>query len=87
VPVSSVVPAKTVDRSQNAGHPGDGGRHERGAHALAVLTEWDEFTTFDFAKIHGLMTRPAVVFNGRKILDLARLRTLGCRTCGIGRSA
>jgi UDPglucose 6-dehydrogenase len=58
-----------------------------GAHALAVLTEWDEFKALDFAKIHGLMTKPAVVFDGRNILDLARLRTLGFRTCGIGQPA
>jgi len=55
-----------------------------GAHALAVLTEWDEFKALDFAKIHGLMTKPAVVFDGRNILDLAALRALGFRTYGIG---
>jgi UDPglucose 6-dehydrogenase len=54
---------------------------------LAVLTKWDEFKALDFAKIHGLMTRPAVVFDGRNILDLARLRPLGFHTYGIGQSA
>ena len=58
-----------------------------GAHALAVLTEWDEFKALDFAEIHELMTQPAVVFDGRNILDLARLRTLGFRTHGIGQPA
>ena len=52
-----------------------------------MLTEWDEFKTLDFAKIHGLMTKPAVVFDGRNILDLARLRALGFRTYGIGQPA
>lgn len=55
--------------------------------AVAVLTEWDEFKALDFAEIHGLMTQPAVVFDGRNILDLARLRTPGFRTYGIGQPA
>jgi hypothetical protein len=37
----------------------------------------------DFAETHGLMTQRAVVFDGRNILDLARLRTFGFRTHGI----
>jgi UDPglucose 6-dehydrogenase len=56
-----------------------------GAHAVAVLTEWDEFKTLDFEKIYAGMMKPAFVFDGRNILDLAKLRALGFRVHGIGR--
>ena len=36
-----------------------------GAHALAVLTEWDEFKGYDWAKIKEGMKRPSCVFEGR----------------------
>ena len=57
-----------------------------GAHALAVVTEWDEFRRLDFARIHTAMHQPAFVFDGRNILDLPRLRELGFRVAGIGKS-
>lgn len=56
-----------------------------GAHALAVVTEWDEFKNLDYGKIFARMQQPAFVFDGRNILDLARLREMGFRASGIGR--
>lgn len=56
-----------------------------GAHALAVVTEWDEFKTLDYAKIYAAMAKPAFIFDGRNILDLARLRQIGFRAFGIGK--
>ena len=56
-----------------------------GAHAIAVLTEWDEFKSLDYARILASMPRPAFVFDGRNILDLARLRSLGFQSVGIGK--
>ena len=56
-----------------------------GAHALAVLTEWDEFKTLDYAKIFAAMQKPAFAFDGRNILDLPKLRALGFRASGIGK--
>jgi len=57
----------------------------QGAHAIAVLTEWDEFKTLDFKKIHENMAKPAHVFDGRNILDMAKLKTLGFRVHATGR--
>ncbi len=57
----------------------------RGAHALAIVTEWDEFKRLDYARIHAAMQQPAFVFDGRNILDLAKLREIGFRACGIGK--
>eukprot|EP00953_Heterococcus_sp_UTEX-ZZ885_P036872 18980-Heterococcus_DN1.PRE.1 len=48
-----------------------------GAHAIAVLTEWDEFKTLDYAKIYKSMAKPAFVFDGRNIVDSAALREIG----------
>jgi UDPglucose 6-dehydrogenase len=56
-----------------------------GAHALAVLTEWDEFKQLDFARIYEVMAKPAFIFDGRNILDLGKLQALGFRTQGIGK--
>ncbi len=55
------------------------------AHALAVLTEWDEFKDLDFQSIFEKMLKPAFVFDGRNILDLDALRQIGFRTHGVGK--
>lgn len=56
------------------------------AHAIAVLTEWDEFKTLDFEKIYASMNKPAFIFDGRNILDLGKLREIGFEASGIGKS-
>ncbi len=58
-----------------------------GAHAIAVLTEWDEFKTLDFAAIYGTMPKPACIFDGRNILPHRDLRAIGYRVFPIGKSA
>jgi UDPglucose 6-dehydrogenase len=55
------------------------------AHALAALTEWDEFRTLDFSRIYDLMLKPAFVFDGRAILPTASLQDLGFKTFVIGK--
>ncbi|WP_254004408.1 UDP-glucose 6-dehydrogenase [Flavobacterium sp. NRK1] len=47
------------------------------AHAIAVLTEWDEFKTYDWQKIYNNMKKPAFVFDGRNILDADKLKNIG----------
>jgi UDPglucose 6-dehydrogenase len=56
-----------------------------GAHAVAVVTEWDEFKTLDFDAIYASMPKPAFLFDGRNILDLPKLRSIGFRAYGIGK--
>ena len=56
-----------------------------GAHAVVILTEWDEFKTLDYTKIYAGMHQPAFIFDGRNILDLPKLRALGFRASGIGK--
>ena len=58
-----------------------------GAHAIAIVTEWDEFKTLDFARIYAGMPKPAFLFDGRNVVDLAALRAIGFRASGIGKPA
>lgn len=55
-----------------------------GAHAIAVLTEWDEFKTYEWAKVKGSMKKPSFVFDGRKLLDRKELEVLGFKYYAIG---
>ena len=55
-----------------------------GAHAIAVLTEWDEFVTYDWVKIYDSMQKPAFIFDGRNILNKEELKQIGFVYLGIG---
>lgn len=55
------------------------------AHAVLVLTEWDEFKALDFQKIYDQMQLPAFLFDGRNLLDLEALRKIGFEASGIGK--
>ncbi|HJS00176.1 MAG TPA: UDP-glucose 6-dehydrogenase [Flavobacterium sp.] len=48
-----------------------------GAHAIAILTEWDEFVNYDWQKIYDSMQKPAFVFDGRNILNASELEKIG----------
>jgi UDPglucose 6-dehydrogenase len=56
----------------------------RGADALALVTEWNEFRTPDFQRMKKLMKTP-VVFDGRNIYSREELRKMGFTYYGIGR--
>ena len=56
-----------------------------GAHAIAILTEWDEFKTLDYQRIYEKMAKPAFVFDGRNIVDQAALRKIGFEVYSIGK--
>ena len=49
----------------------------KNAHAIAVLTEWDEFVHYDWQKIYDVMQKPAFVFDGRNILNESELKAIG----------
>ncbi|HQU08465.1 MAG: UDP-glucose 6-dehydrogenase [Verrucomicrobia bacterium 21-51-4] len=57
----------------------------RGAHAVVILTEWDDFKQLDYKRIFDSMLKPAFIFDGRNVLDLAHLRTIGFRAFGVGK--
>lgn len=57
----------------------------KGTHAIALLTEWDEFKEIDFGEIFNDMIKPASLFDGRNLLDLGLLRKIGFRAFAIGK--
>ena len=56
-----------------------------GSHAVVVCTEWDEFVSLDYKKIYSTMKKPAVLFDGRKILHHERLVKIGFHVETIGK--
>lgn len=54
------------------------------AHAIAVMTEWDEFKTLDWQDIYDNMYKPAFVFDGRRILDQSAMEAIGFKLNIIG---
>jgi len=54
------------------------------AHAIAILTEWDEFKTYDWQRIYDNMLKPAFIFDGRNLLDKEALQKIGFVYQGIG---
>ena len=59
----------------------------RGAHALAVLTEWDSYRSLDYREMFDSMEKPAFVFDGRNILDHEALFAIGFNVFPIGKPA
>ncbi|WP_010179172.1 UDP-glucose 6-dehydrogenase [Aquimarina agarilytica] len=56
----------------------------KGAHAIAIMTEWDEFKTYDWQKIYEQMQKPAFIFDGRNLLDVPKLEAIGFKVYSIG---
>ena len=54
------------------------------SHCIAILTEWDEFKEIDFTEIYQSMIKPAILFDGRNLLDLEKIRSIGFTAKGIG---
>ena len=58
----------------------------RDVHAIAVLTEWDEFRTLDYQAIYDSMHKPAFFFDGRNLVDACALEALGFEVHSIGKA-
>jgi UDPglucose 6-dehydrogenase len=56
----------------------------KGADALAIVTEWNEFRRPDFARIRSLMRSPNV-FDGRNLFAPAQMKENGFTYYSIGR--
>eukprot|EP00606_Chrysophyceae_sp_TOSAG23-5_P001223 GSChrysophyteH2.ASY1.ANO1.1691.1 assembled CDS len=55
------------------------------SHAIAIMTEWDEFATADYKALYEVMQKPAFIFDGRNILPHAQLREIGFEVYAIGK--
>ena len=55
------------------------------SHAVAVITEWNEFKSYDWNRIYENVIKPAKVFDGRNILDARILKKIGFEVYSIGK--
>jgi UDPglucose 6-dehydrogenase len=55
------------------------------SHAIAILTEWDEYRDLNYKKIFESMEKPAFIFDGRDILDHEKLFKIGFNVSSIGK--
>ena len=54
------------------------------AHAVALLTEWEEFKDLDWKKIYAEMLKPAFLFDGRRLLERKTKEEIGFEFYAIG---
>ena len=57
-----------------------------GAHAIAVLTEWDAFKKLDYKRIYDSMQKPAFLFDGRSIVNEAEVKAIGFQVWSVGKA-
>ena len=55
------------------------------SHAIAIITEWDEFKGYDWEKVYSRVQKPAFIFDGRNILDKDELSEIGFNYKSIGK--
>lgn len=55
------------------------------AHAIAILTEWPQYTELDYERIYEFMVKPAFLFDGRNLLDHQKLYEIGFNVYPIGK--
>jgi UDPglucose 6-dehydrogenase len=56
------------------------------AHAILIMTEWNEFKDYDYEKIFNSMKKPAFIFDGRNILDHHALYKIGFNVYPLGQT-
>ena len=54
------------------------------SHAVAVLTEWDEFESLNWKAIYDDMLKPAFLFDGRRLLERKKKEEIGFEFYAIG---
>jgi UDPglucose 6-dehydrogenase len=57
----------------------------KGAHAIALCTEWEEYRKLDYKRIYDSMAKPAFIFDGRNILDHKQLFDIGFNVYPVGK--
>jgi len=59
----------------------------QGAHAIALITEWQQYRELDYSKIFQNMVKPPFIFDGRNHLDHKALHETGFNVYPIGKPA
>lgn len=55
------------------------------AYAVAIMTEWNEFKTYDWIRIYKGMKKPAFIFDGGNLLDKKEMTHIGSEYSSIGK--
>jgi UDPglucose 6-dehydrogenase len=55
------------------------------ADAIAIMTEWEIYKELDYSKLYSEMRKPAHLYDGRNILDHAKLKEIGFDVHSIGK--
>jgi len=55
------------------------------AHAIVIVTEWDQFKVYDYSVIKSVMLEPAFIFDGRNVLNASDIKSIGFQYFGIGK--
>ncbi|MDR0516801.1 MAG: nucleotide sugar dehydrogenase [Fibromonadaceae bacterium] len=56
------------------------------SHAVIVCTEWKQYAALDWQLIYNSMSKPALIFDGRNILNGEELKKMGFEFMGIGKA-
>jgi UDPglucose 6-dehydrogenase len=59
----------------------------KGAHGIALITEWSLYAQLDYQKIFDKMEKPAFIFDGRNQLDHKALYEIGFNVYPVGKPA
>ena len=52
---------------------------------IALMTEWDEFISYDWEDVYSNIKKPAYIFDGRNILNIEKIKKIGFNYLGLGR--
>ena len=74
-----------IDYGSDIEYEEDPYKAAKGAHAIALMTEWDIYKTLDYGKIHKEMEKPAFIFDGRNLLDHSKLFETGFEVYPLGK--
>jgi UDPglucose 6-dehydrogenase len=55
------------------------------SHAIAIVTEWDEFIDYDWNVIFEKAIKPASIFDGRNIFEKEKVQSIGFNYFGTGK--
>lgn len=60
-------------------------RAAEGAHAIVLITHWDEYRELDYPRLFSVMEKPASIFDGRNCLDHQELHHIGFNVYPVGK--
>ena len=70
---------------ENVSYTEDVYKAVEGAHAVLLMTEWQQYKNLDFKKIFSLMEKPSTFFDTRNILDHKELFEIGFNVYPVGK--